>query len=140
MSTARECYLAAKAKFEAIKTQIQIQFEDTIIFEARNFLFDSAKEKSWLTAEYFVDELRNIEFPLEKLNLIGDNDEALYWIVATSQDPQFNDCSDFIMHFVSYCEKIPDLYSKSDECYYNTHLEDYTNVLAGQISDELILS
>ncbi len=136
MPTLRECYLNAKDAFVKISSQP----ENTVIEQARNFLFDCAKDKSWETAEYFIDELRNIEFPLEKLNLFGENDETVHWILATDPNPQFDHCSGFIARLAGFCEKIPNLPDKSDAYYYETHHEEYANLLAGQIADELILS
>lgn len=124
--TGRQCYLEAKAKYDELFRCYKDQ--NTIALKAREFIFELAKSNEWITARYFLNEFTNhSDFPIERMNLVGNNDETVYWIIAdkNSEAAKANpDIGRFVMHLSSYCrENVKDLADRSDDYYYSCHPE-----------------
>lgn len=130
----KECYLKAKTAFDSVIKML----EPELITKSREFLFECARTNDWKTAKFFLDEFCDIEFPLEKLNLDGHNNDTVFWICAS--EPGFGDCDEFVGSLDSYCMMVPDLLDRSDEYYCNQHVyATDIKVVAEQIENELIL-
>lgn len=124
MSKETTPYNRAEAAFQKIEA---MPSEEQKINTAVKFIFTLAKEKDWKsafqTADYFFEMLTESGFLLEKLNLCGNNPEAINHVVSKKPtddeiDLGFDNKGKFGFKLWCYCEKIEGLKEKTDKYYY----------------------
>lgn len=110
IAPAETAYKLASADYTNMMNHAQGD-ESTIIRRARENIIKYAKidpyKYGWMTAEFFLDKLKDDGFPLYKINLAGNNNMALMRTMAQQDfELQNKDISDFIVRLYSYCMDI----------------------------------
>jgi len=122
-----------KMQYEEIITAFKTQDEQA--YALKSFFLECAKRNDTQKMKslfYYLTQYT--KFPLEKINLCGDNNVSVYKIIVQAEFA--GPSRDFLLEFYHNCHNIKGLEEKSDKYYYATHPEANLGLLASVAIDE----